>query len=106
MGKRSLTVRKIREILRLHFTAGLSNRQIGENLKISKTTVQDCKDRFERSGLKRTSAVNLLRSGVGLKIVKDIGGWKDLRVLTERYLPLTTEDLKKNISRVDILMKP
>jgi transposase len=51
MGKKRLTVRKIREILRLHFTAGLSNRQISENLKISKTTVQDCKDRFQRAGL-------------------------------------------------------
>ena len=51
MGKKRLNVRKIREILRLHFTAGLSNRQISENLKISKTTVQDCKDRFQRAGL-------------------------------------------------------
>jgi transposase len=44
-------VRKIREILRLHFAISLSNRQIAESQKISKTTVQDCLTRFHRASL-------------------------------------------------------
>ena len=51
MGKKRLTVLKIREILRLHFDAGLSNRQIEECLRISKTTVQRCLERLSRAGL-------------------------------------------------------
>lgn len=50
MGKKRLTVLKIREILRLHFDAHLSNRQIKDCQRISKTTVQRCLERFSRNG--------------------------------------------------------
>lgn len=50
MAKERLTVRKILEILRLHCETGLSNREIGRVLNISKTTVQKLLGRFEKSG--------------------------------------------------------
>jgi transposase len=52
MAKGRLSVRKIKEILRLHNSeTALSNRQIAGILRISKTTVQTCLDRFKESGL-------------------------------------------------------
>ncbi len=52
MKQRKLTVRKIREILRLHnIESNLSNRQIGGILRISKTTVKRCLERFKSSDL-------------------------------------------------------
>jgi transposase len=51
MGKKRLTVLKIREVLRLHFDAHLSNRQIEDCQRVSKTTVQRCLERLSRTGL-------------------------------------------------------
>jgi len=52
MANRRLTVRKYLEILRLHFiNPGLSNRQIGRTLQISKNTVKNCLIRFRSAGL-------------------------------------------------------
>lgn len=44
-------MRKVREVLRLKFDGGLSNRRIGESCRLGKSTVSDYLDRFERSGL-------------------------------------------------------
>jgi transposase len=44
-------MRKIKEILRLKFACGLSNRQIAGSCSISHSTVGDYLDRFEKSGL-------------------------------------------------------
>jgi transposase len=44
-------MRKIRDLLRLHFECSLSNKQIGDALGISKTCVYNAMDRFTKSGL-------------------------------------------------------
>ena len=50
--KRARTaMRKVREILRLHFESGLSNRQIADALRISKTSVFNNLGRFKESGI-------------------------------------------------------
>jgi transposase len=44
-------MRKILDVLRLHFSGGLSNQVIAEALRISKGSVFNCLKRFEDSGL-------------------------------------------------------
>lgn len=62
-------MRKIKEILRLHYSkADLSNRQIAEILKISKTTVRRCLDRFKSSGLNWPLADDLTEQTLNTKL--------------------------------------
>lgn len=51
MSKR-LSMRKIREILRLHFDLKRSNREIGHSIRISNSTVSKCLKRAREVGLK------------------------------------------------------
>lgn len=44
-------MRKVREVLRLKFDGALSNRQIGQSCHLSKSTIADYLERFQRSGL-------------------------------------------------------
>jgi DNA-binding transcriptional regulator LsrR (DeoR family) len=49
VAKRRLSVRKIKEVLRLHHEKGFSTRQIAKCLSIGRSTVQDYLDRSERA---------------------------------------------------------
>jgi len=51
MAARRLSVRKIKEVLRLHHEKGLSTRQIGKSLEISRSTIREYLDRAQRAGL-------------------------------------------------------
>jgi len=51
MPKERVTMRKVREVLRLKFDGSLSNRQIGISCHLGKSTIADYLDRFQRSGL-------------------------------------------------------
>ena len=51
MAKRRLSVRKIKEILRLHYEKNCSTRQIAESLGIGRSTVHDYLYRAQRAGL-------------------------------------------------------
>ncbi len=51
MPNKRLSMRKIREVLRLHFEAHLSRRAIGRCLRISPVTVGNYLERFEQAGL-------------------------------------------------------
>lgn len=47
-----LSVRKIREVLRLKFDGGQTNRRIARSCHISRPAVADCLLRFEEAGLR------------------------------------------------------
>ena len=49
--RKRTTMRNVREILRLHYESGLSNRQIADALRISKTSVFNIVGRFNESGI-------------------------------------------------------
>jgi Mn-dependent DtxR family transcriptional regulator len=51
MPQRRPTMRKIRDLLRLHFDCSLSNKRIGEALGVSKSCVYKALERFKKSGL-------------------------------------------------------
>jgi transposase len=51
MAQRRLTMRKIKEVLRLKWGLGLSARQVGASLRISHSTVGECLKRAEQAGL-------------------------------------------------------
>jgi transposase len=59
VAKRRLSVRKIKEVLRLHHEKGFSVRQIASSLSIGRSTVQDYLDRSERAGLNWFLAADL-----------------------------------------------
>jgi len=59
MAKRRLSVRKIKEVLRLHNEKGFSTRQIAKSLSIGRSTVQDYLDRTQRAGLNWSLAADL-----------------------------------------------
>jgi hypothetical protein len=89
MKQRKLTVRKIREILRLHYSeSNISNRQISSILRISKTTVKQCPELFESSGLNWPLSEDL----------------KDSELYTSLYKPVTPQ-LKKTMPDWSIVHK-
>lgn len=51
MAQRKLTMRKIKEVLRLKWVLRLSDRQVGASLKIAHSTVGEYIKRAERAGL-------------------------------------------------------
>jgi DNA-binding transcriptional regulator LsrR (DeoR family) len=51
MAQKRLTMRKIKEILRLNWGLGLSARQVGASLRISHSTVGEYIKRAEQAGL-------------------------------------------------------
>ena len=51
MANRRLSMRKIKEVLRLHQEIGLSERQIAKSCGISRSTVKDYLNRVQRAGL-------------------------------------------------------
>lgn len=51
MANTRITMRKLKELLRLHFEAGLPNRAIARSLNLARSTVQCHLDRFAASGL-------------------------------------------------------
>jgi transposase len=59
MPAKRLSMRKVKEILRLKFEAGHGQRQIARSCAIGKTTVAECLARFERSGLSWAQAAQL-----------------------------------------------
>jgi len=51
MAARRLSMRKIKEVLRLRYEKGLSARQIAKSLDIGRSTIRDYLDRAEQAGL-------------------------------------------------------
>lgn len=51
MPQERLSVRKIREVIRLHFEAGLSNRAVARACQVSNSTVGEYLERAEKAGL-------------------------------------------------------
>ena len=51
MANKGLSMRKVREVLRLHHVAGLSGRAIARSLKVSPVTVRRYIRRAEEQGL-------------------------------------------------------
>ncbi len=59
MAKRRLSVRKIKEVLRLYYEKGFSTRQIAKSLGIGRSTVHDYLYRSEQAGLSWILAADL-----------------------------------------------
>ena len=56
---------------------------------------------FNIHDFRRTAAVNLLEAGVDIKTVAELGGWKELDTLCERYLPLSRSHVQSAVEKVD-----
>jgi hypothetical protein len=51
MANRRLPVRKLKEVLRLKYACGLSNRELAQRCEVGRTTVTDYLNRAKASGL-------------------------------------------------------
>lgn len=61
---RNISMKKVREVLRLHIGMSLSSRQTEKATGVSKTTIQDYCKRFKATDLDITNK-NLYQSGRG-----------------------------------------
>ena len=52
MAQRRLSMRKIKEILRLKYEAKLTNRQIAQSCKLARSTIATYLERAEKAGLR------------------------------------------------------
>jgi transposase len=62
-------MRKLRELLRLHFDLKLSQHQIARSINIGQSTVSDYLARFTRAGLSLALASGTDRDGVAVGFV-------------------------------------
>jgi transposase len=72
MAKKRLSMRKVREILRLKFDCGLSNRQIAKSCSVSRSTVAEYIQRAKSSGLNWPIPKHLSDTDVENLLHKDI----------------------------------
>ena len=68
MAQRTLTVRKIREILRMKWTLGLSDRQVSASMNIAHSTVGEYLKRAEQAGLDWEQAQGLEEAELKAKL--------------------------------------
>lgn len=59
MSAHRLPMRKVKDVLRLHFESGFSNRRIARSLSLSRTGIKTTVDRFTASGLQWPEAGSL-----------------------------------------------
>jgi len=71
MAKRKLTMRKIKEIIRLKKELGLSDRQVARSLKISHSTVPSYLKRIEVSGLEWSAIKEMSEEEIMTKLFPD-----------------------------------
>jgi transposase len=59
MAKPRLSMRKIKEVLRLSYQLGLSDRQVAQSANVSRSTVKEYRVRADRAGMTWPVAENL-----------------------------------------------
>jgi len=95
MANRRISVRKIRELLRLHEECGLSNRQIARALNISRPVVADYLTNFKLSGLTYRSVRTMSDEELmGALETRKKESCQRYRILSERF-PYLVKELKR-----------
>lgn len=105
MANRRISMRKIRELLRLHEECGLSNRQIGRVLNISRPVVRDYLVDFKLSGL----TYKAIRTMSDEEIVRALERRKKemcerYRILSKRF-PYLVKELKRPGVTLELLWR-
>ena len=100
MARKRIRMKKIREVLRLHFECKLSNRQIGSAVRKSKGSIFNCLNRFKESGLRWPLPEQITDSELEAKLypqIKEVGHgktWPDFEYLhQEMTRPHVTMEL-------------
>jgi transposase len=68
MAKPRLSMRKIKEVLRLSYQLGLSDRQVAQSANVSRSTVKEYRVRAERAGMTWPVAENLTEEQLGERL--------------------------------------
>jgi transposase len=93
-------MRKIRDLLRLHFDCSLSNKKIGDALGVSKTCVYKALVRFQESGLPWPLPAELTDSALEQKLYRDFCEPR----IDEALLP-DLEHIYRELSRPHVTLK-
>jgi transposase len=93
-------MRKIRDLLRLHFDCSLSNKQIGDALGVSKTCVHNALNRFKKSGIAWPLPADLSDSSLEQTLYKD----PSAQPLADTLLP-NFEHIYRELARPHVTLK-
>jgi transposase len=93
-------MRKIRDLLRLHFDCSLSNKRVGDALGVSKTCVHHALNRFRKSGLSWPLPMDLADSTLEQRLYKNPGD----QGMAEALLP-DFEHVYRELSRPHVTLK-
>jgi transposase len=83
MAKPRLSVRKIKEVLRLSYELHLSDRQVAQSANVSRSTVKEYRVRAERAGINWTVAEALSEKQIEQRLFPP----KPLNASTPKALP-------------------
>jgi len=86
MANRRLSMRKIKEVLRLTHQGKLSERQVAQSLNLSRSTVKDYRGRAHRAGLSWPLPESLSEQALEQKLFPHHSGWRvsEMRALEWR----------------------
>jgi hypothetical protein len=93
-AKRELTMRQLRQMLRLHHD-GLGAREIGRRLGVARSTIQDNLKRVEASGLAWPLASDLSDEVLEQRLFSKAGSKRALRRRTEPDWAALARELKR-----------
>ena len=104
MPKKGLSMRQIRELLRLKASgAELSDRKLARQLGVARSTVQDCLERIEAAGLNWPLPAELTDDILEKRLFRRIGAKPGLRRLPEPDWPALVREMKRPGVNLQIL---
>ncbi|MBI9045040.1 MAG: IS21 family transposase [Anaerolineaceae bacterium] len=98
MAKRRLTVRKIKEIIRLKKDLNLSDRQVGRSLNISHSTVKEYMKRVEMADLSYAASKEMSEAEINAKVFPQKK--KNKQRATPDWQKIEKELAKKGVTRM------
>src|SRR6202162_34993 len=81
MANERISMRKVKEILRLYWEAGLSRRQIAKSCSLSRSTVSEYIARAEQAGLKHPLPQELDDAAIDAKLFQKAAGNIGIRAM-------------------------
>src|SRR5207253_11300046 len=92
MAKPRLSMRKIKEVLRISYQCGLSARQVALSANVSRSTVKDYLVRAERTGISWPAAEDLTEQQIDAKV--------ELLILDDLFLAPLNDAERKDLLEI------
>jgi transposase len=93
-----LSMRKIREVLRLKFELDLSERQISKSTQVSRSTIGECLRRFAASGLSWPVSVELTDADIEARLFPPKPALPEILRATPDWAQINLEMRRKGVT--------